>query len=358
MVPLPADRVAVFEDWLVRRWTVRSRLVRRGALCCSFGLLGLRWSEVEVMQPGDCFVESEGLLVRTRKRGRPRSIDCPGSLLAAALAWRAELRGGVADRLFVRETGRAMVYQDIRRFMASATREVFGRAFSFHCLRHTAAVRLYERTHDVLAVQRFLGHRSLQWTDSYLRSLLRVDTRGPVAFCGGGRDVVKPRLFVGGEESLSEVRVVSAASKSRGKTEASGERVGLVGHCCDEFLLPFKSGVVGVVRARCAVCGWWWEWPVGKQEQAVVVPELSPARCLPDDEAAAAESAARLGSVGPGRVHRSSKGEAEAESGKAGDHFCGQVLVRSWLESEGAWRCTCSVCARFIGFDRSSRALF
>lgn len=87
-----------------------------------------------------------------------------------------------------------MLHGNVRRFTEKATVAVFGTGYSFHCFRHTAAVRVWERTRDVLAVQRFLGHRSLQWTEAYLRSIRVVEIGGgPVAFCGGTSR--GPRLF-------------------------------------------------------------------------------------------------------------------------------------------------------------------
>jgi integrase len=40
---------------------------------------------------------------------------------------------------------------------------------SAHALRHTAASNLYDTTHDVKAVQEFLGHKNVATTDRYLR---------------------------------------------------------------------------------------------------------------------------------------------------------------------------------------------
>lgn len=41
----------------------------------------------------------------------------------------------------------------------------------FHCLRHSFAVRLYDKTRDVLLVQAALGHRSIQSTMVYTVAL-------------------------------------------------------------------------------------------------------------------------------------------------------------------------------------------
>jgi hypothetical protein len=270
MIPLPSGSVVAFEDWLSVRWSVASWFVRRGSLLCSFGLLGLRWSEVEIIQPGDVDVEAGGLYVRTRKRGMPRRIQAPDRLLAAAVKLRGEVAGG-ADRLFVRRTGLALMYGDQRRFTFTATKRVFGRAFSFHCFRHTAAVRVYERTRDVLAVQRYLGHRSLMWTEVYLRSLMVIDVGGPVAFCGGG-PAGGVRLF-DPDEKLSRVATVRAVA-SRGKARAASDEVALdgdrqgeakpavcsVGCCVLESLIPARSMVLGEFRGTCRKCGSLWQW--------------------------------------------------------------------------------------------------
>lgn len=223
MLPLPESGLIEFEAWLRERWTWPSWFVRRGALAVSCGLLGLRWCEVEVMQPGDVLVEAGTLFVRTRKRGRPRTVEAPAAMLAAALAMRAEVAGG-DDRVFVTAKGRGCRYQDVRRFVRSCTTKVFGRAFSFHCFRHTAAVRCHRRTGDVLAVQGLLGHTSLLWTNDYLRRLLPVELGGPIAFAGGG-EVRKPRIFDPDELGKKvPVRAVASRRKAYGKGAGAGDQ--------------------------------------------------------------------------------------------------------------------------------------
>ena len=48
---------------------------------------------------------------------------------------------------------------------------------TIYSFRHTAAVKLYENTLDVLRVQRALGHKSVTTTENYLRSLGVQDVR-------------------------------------------------------------------------------------------------------------------------------------------------------------------------------------
>lgn len=255
MVPLPFDGLLAFEARLVACWSSSSWYRRRGSLACSFGLLGLRWSEVEVVRPGDVSVDAETLFVRTRKRGQPRTIPVTRDLLEAALAMRGAIAGG-DDRVFVTRGGRGMVYQDVRRFVARCTRLAFGRPFSFHCFRHTAAVRVYRRTRDVVAVKQYLGHKSLQWTQSYLASLEVVDVGGPVAFAGGG-PAVKPKLFVPAVGEL-EVKDVQGSGADRLCSENPGSAGG---HRCEDQAIPFRHG--DGVRLRCKVCSRVLPWPTG-----------------------------------------------------------------------------------------------
>ena len=298
MIPLPMEGVPGFEAWLARRWRCRWWFACRGSLACSFGLLGLRWSEVEVMRRGDLQVERGALYVRTRKRGRPRTIEAPSSLIEAAAAMRGAVAGG-DDRVFVTRGGRGLVYQDIRRFVAAATQEVFGRRFSFHCFRHTAAVRVYKRTRDVLAVQRQLGHVSLRWTEAYLRSLEVVDVGGPVAFAGGHAKGL--RLFV--PEEVTEVLSVARGKAAAGRDEAAyGVDAAARGgggrgpasakeHVCQGHLMPVRFGSEeGVVSAACRLCGSVWQWKAG--ESVAAAKQVRAGRGGREVKAAAVEAAA------------------------------------------------------------------
>jgi site-specific recombinase XerD len=58
----------------------------------------------------------------------------------------------------------ANISRDAGRLMKS----IIGEPYSHHSLRQTAAVTLYRRTLDVVTVQHFLGHASLENTTRYL----------------------------------------------------------------------------------------------------------------------------------------------------------------------------------------------
>lgn len=237
MIPLPLDRVEAFEERLSEAWWGRSWYSRRNSLACSLGLCGLRWCEVPKCRTKDVRVDPPTLYVRTAKRGRPRLIELCPDLARALVAMREGRDFQPGGRLFVTGGQHVMRYGDQRRFTEKVTLACFGRAYSFHCFRHTAAVRLYRRTRDVLAVQRYLGHKSLQWTEAYLAALHAIDTGGPVAFSAGSRVL---RLFD------PERRAVSARGQA---VSAPGQEAGSV-HDCWEHAVVLRGEPV-----RCGVCG-------------------------------------------------------------------------------------------------------
>lgn len=77
----------------------------------------------------------------------------------------------------LRGTGRctsAAVYTAWKRLKKNtATRDLL----RLHDLRRTCACRIYEQTHDLVAAQAALGHRSMEQTVNYLRPLMKDDDR-------------------------------------------------------------------------------------------------------------------------------------------------------------------------------------
>lgn len=274
MRPLPLDRLAEFEAGLRQAWCSSSWWVRRGSCCCSFGLLGLRWCEVASSLREDVDVAGGRLFVRTGKRGHPRTVDAPSELLAASLSL-GDASGvtGPREHVFTTRAAppRPLTYQDIRRFVSRVTLQCFGERFTFHCFRHTAAVRVWNRTHDVLTVSRYLGHRSLHWTQAYLETLVGVQLGGPIAFCDppSGLRIFNPDVQV-------DVRVPRAASRRpRGKAAGGGDdsaflsdaeasllSSGEVHDCQRDDLVPFKCG--DGFMAQCSVCASEWRWGKGQ----------------------------------------------------------------------------------------------
>jgi len=166
MHPLPLDGVSVFEERLERTWLLRqsSWAKRRDALAIGLGLCGLRWIEVSRARWRDLVVREAIREVRTAKKGVRRRIDVGHSLASSLLQlWIGCPPRGEAGRLglaFYTREGKPLQYETIRRRVGQWTKRVFGRAYSFHCLRHTAAVRHYRATRDVVAVQKLLSERT------------------------------------------------------------------------------------------------------------------------------------------------------------------------------------------------------
>lgn len=333
MRALPDEGLEAFEGLLRSLWSSRDWYRARGALACSLGLLGLRWSEVEVCEGGDLDVDGGRLYVRTRKRGRPRWVEAPEDLLQACLTMRGKVAGG-ANRVFVRRTGRACNYHDLRRAVERLTTAAFGRAFSFHCFRHTAAVRVYRRTHDVLAVQRYLGHKSLMWTNAYLQSLEVVDVGGPIAFAGGGKAGV--RVF-----------------------DPEGSAV--ADHVCLDNLRPLRSLRPGWNFGRCEVCQLVWTWSAAdrsdaraiegsQREREVGCKGTKGDRSECENGRKAALSKTRNGEFA-GRKHGSGEASpaAEREKEPPGAVCLHPRCVQDGTQS-GRARFVCAECGAFVGF--------
>lgn len=197
MISLPLDLVPVFEQRLEKAWGHRSWTKARDALAISFGLCGLRWNEVSNMRMIDIDPHEGRLLVRSAKGGIRRTLPVGVHIISALQCLLIKQRPvGMAarqERCFYSRPGQPLRYEQINRRMHEWTKKVFGRAYTFHCLRHTAACRMYKETKDVLVVQRFLGHKSLMWTETYLRSLTDPGFVGLPTYCTA--TAFKPRLF-------------------------------------------------------------------------------------------------------------------------------------------------------------------
>lgn len=160
-------------DW--RSNPLRAACIRRSALAIGLGLYGLR--SVEVLKLRVAHLGPETVFVRSAKGGHFRTVSlgrCWAAAAAEMVAGRRE-----AELVFQSSRGTPMRYHDLLLDMYDLTRHIFGQRFSFHCLRHTAALRMYLGTRDVLAVQKMLGHRSLRSTWVYLQQITPVSFPNP-----------------------------------------------------------------------------------------------------------------------------------------------------------------------------------
>jgi site-specific recombinase XerC len=195
MIPIPLDRADRVATCCVRHWSDSSFAIMRDSLAVSLGLCGLRWCEVSRSQMKDVDVVAGTIFVRSGKGGVNRTLPI-GSLFAASLRKLVVRRKRSPsterlDRVFFTNSGEVLAYEHIRRRLADWTKKVCGRSYSFHCLRHTAAVRCYRETGSVLAVSRLLGHRSLRWTDEYLKTLTAIDDRSLPFFTTNTSSIVR-----------------------------------------------------------------------------------------------------------------------------------------------------------------------
>lgn len=244
MIPLPLERVDDFARSLELTWWNRSGLwtKRREALIIGLGLCSARYVETTRLLRSDVSMRDGIVHIRSAKGGRKRRVPVGLSWCSGvAELWREVVPRGEAlkdGRAFYTRSGGPVCYEQVRRRLAAWTKKTFGRSYSFHCLRHTAALRRYLETRDVLAVQLLLGHRSLRCTQEYLATLMEVGDDGLPSFAretglrvfdpdglagGGGLRVVVPHgreAELGRFDRRAEGR--KAAKRAAGSSLAEG----------------------------------------------------------------------------------------------------------------------------------------
>jgi len=155
-------------------WNGRCRKVRQVGLFISLGLYGLRREEIIRLQRRDLDIASAMLRVRSIKRGRPRIIPLHPMFAQALFRFGESTKPNAP--LVPNRFGKPLIPETIYR----ASRRVLGKYgnYSMHSLRHTAALRTYDRTKDILEVMRLLGHRTLSVTHAYLMTHRPATTAG------------------------------------------------------------------------------------------------------------------------------------------------------------------------------------
>lgn len=135
-----------------------------------FGLMlatGIRLASALAIDVADVDLPRGEILLRTAKGDRPRKVFLGAAALAHLLLY---IRPRSKGPLFPSRQGRALSSRQAQRRLADwfATADI-GHG-SPHSLRHSFGMRIYHATHDVLLVQRALGHRSISSTVAYARS--------------------------------------------------------------------------------------------------------------------------------------------------------------------------------------------
>jgi integrase/recombinase XerD len=149
--------------------------VRRWMLIDLLTSSGIREAEAADIRCGDLLTGYGqcAIFIREGKGSKSRTVQIPASLrthLKAWLVWKQE-RGeaiGPDDHLFIGQRGPwtpwgvgAIVRTHLRQL------NLYEKGKSAHALRHSYATELYRQKRDLRAVQKQLGHASIQTTQRY-----------------------------------------------------------------------------------------------------------------------------------------------------------------------------------------------
>lgn len=166
-----------------------NKLSIRRALAIALGLHGLRGQEVCNLNRSDLDAGRRLLRVKTIKRGRTRILELD-PLITRQLV--DANRGATRDSPLLVGPARGRLNRRSMFRYGSWLADVLDVRCSFHSLRHTAAHRVYRHTHDVYAVHKMLGHKTLHQTHVYLQSTMPVQVELGPTFGGwlGQADLV------------------------------------------------------------------------------------------------------------------------------------------------------------------------
>lgn len=134
--------------------------------CALFSLLlgaGLRIGSALALEVGDLDLERSEVLVRKAKGDRPTVLVIPYALRDRLVAYVADR----TDGLLFPGIGPRHANRRLRHWLARAGVRA---PASPHCLRHTFAMRVYQRTGDLLVTGAALGHASVASTAVYARA--------------------------------------------------------------------------------------------------------------------------------------------------------------------------------------------
>ena len=132
---------------------------------------GIRVGSAVALRVEDVDPDTGEIVVRRAKGDAPDVTYVKGQALKVL---RGYIRGLEDGPLFPGPSGRPITARHVRRRLSYWLQQAgIDRPGSPHSLRHGFAQRLYERTGDLLLVQRALGHRSIASTTVYARASRR-----------------------------------------------------------------------------------------------------------------------------------------------------------------------------------------
>jgi integrase/recombinase XerD len=139
---------------------------------------GVRVSECADLRVGDVGGHgSSTIFIRNGKGSKSRTVMIPESLkkhLRAFIGWKMDHKEPVGpdDALLLGQRG-PMTAQAIQQIVKGYLKRLgfYEKGKAVHALRHSYAVAVYRREHDLRAVQKQLGHASIQTTTIYADTL-------------------------------------------------------------------------------------------------------------------------------------------------------------------------------------------
>lgn len=137
---------------------------------------GLRAFEIRNLKIRDAGISGgkKQLDVRRGKRNKGRSVQI-GSKLAEMLEKHIENTSknhAAMDSLFYNRRGKPISYKDIYNFVKRIAERTGIKWLTPHKMRHTFATILYNYKHDLIFVQKQLGHASVQTTQIYADTII------------------------------------------------------------------------------------------------------------------------------------------------------------------------------------------
>lgn len=149
--------------------------VREWAIVDVLTTTGLRVAEISDLRCSDLKVGYgiSTLFVRNGKGNKARTVVIPDSLkkhLKGFMVWK-QTQGeatGMDDPVFIGQRG-PMTAQAVQQIVKKYLKllNIYERGRSVHALRHSYATELYRKNKDLRAVQKQLGHASIQSTQIY-----------------------------------------------------------------------------------------------------------------------------------------------------------------------------------------------
>lgn len=158
------DQITAIRDWMLIDLLTSTGLREAEAADIRCGDLRAAY--------GECSIH-----VRNGKGSKSRTVQIPDSLklhLKSFIHWKADRQEptGKDDHLFIGQRGAwtpAAVQQAVKKWLRKLNLYESGK--SAHALRHSYAVALYRKERDLRAVQKQLGHSSIQTTQIYADTL-------------------------------------------------------------------------------------------------------------------------------------------------------------------------------------------